>query len=112
MTASAQQNEKMQTANTILRQLGGKRFITMTGARDIFAIETGLQLKLPSRFAKDGINYVKIEVAPSDTYTVTFGKVYTSKGMPEYKEHSVENLVYADNLQAIFTSVTGLDTHL
>jgi hypothetical protein len=112
MTAAAQQNGNMQIANTILQQLGGGRFITMTGARDILAIDAGLQFKMPARFAKDGINFVKIELADSDTYTMTFGKVFTSKGMPEYEEICVEPLVYADALQATFTSCTGLDTHL
>lgn len=112
MAASVQQNDNMQIANAILQQLGGGRFVTMTGARDVFAIDAGLQFKMPARFAKDGINFVKIELAESDTYTMTFGKVYTSKGMPEYKEICVEPLVYADSLQATFTSCTGLDTHL
>jgi len=112
MTATAQQGDNMQIANTILHQLGGSRFISMTGARDLLAIDAGLQFKLPSRFAKDGINFVKIELADSDTYTMTFGRIYSANGMPGFKEHSVEALVFADSLQAMFTSCTGLDTHI
>lgn len=112
MSVVTQKSESMQISKTILQQLGGGRFITMTGARDLFAIDSGLQFKLPSRFAKDGINFVKIELAESDTYTMTFGKVFSSKGMPDYKELCVEPLVYADALQATFTSCTGLDTHI
>lgn len=113
MTASASQRDtKMQIANTILRQLGGNRFITMTGARDFLAIDSGLQFKLPSDFAKDGINCVRVELNDSDTYTMTFGQVRRRSGALDYKEHSRESLVYADQLQSTFTSVTGLDTHL
>lgn len=112
MPAPAQPSLNMQIAQTILAQLGGNRFITMTGAKYLVAIDHGIQFQLPSRFALHGINYVKVELAPSDTYTITFGKVFKVGGMPEYKEHSVESLVYATELRSTFTRVTGLDTHL
>ncbi len=50
----------MQVAQTILQQLGGRRFMAMTGARAMAAHKDGLSFKLPSNFARHGINYVKI----------------------------------------------------
>lgn len=39
-------------AETILSQLGGRRFIAFTGAKEFVAIESGLMFRLPARLAK------------------------------------------------------------
>jgi len=99
----------MSITQTILDQLGGRRFIAMTGAKDFMA--TGgqsLQFKLPSRFAKHGINYVHITLTPTDLYDVEFGKVFKLT----YKVIESVSGLYFDQLQEVFTRVTGLDTHL
>ena len=100
----------MSVAQTILQQLGGNKFLVMTGAKNLVnhSKENALSFKLPSKFATDGINYVKITLQPNDTYTMEFGKVWGVK----YKViHTVEG-VYCDMLQTIFTDKTGLDTSL
>ncbi|EES0484193.1 hypothetical protein ACN662_005697, partial [Escherichia coli] len=63
-------------ATEILNQLGGNRFIAMTGAKNFAYFdedgECGLSFRLPSKFAMNGINLVKIKLTFSDTYQVTF----------------------------------------
>lgn len=100
--------ENQQITNEILRQLGGGRFVAMTGAKHLCEIERGLGFALPNNFAKDGINAVKITLDPSDTYTVKFIRIGRSK-LTVIEE--VSN-VYCDMLQDVFESATGLYTHL
>jgi len=101
--------EKLQIAKTIIEQLGGNRFAAMTGAKNFTSLGNGLSFKLPGAgFTKNSINYVKIILDPSDTYTVEFGKI---RGI-NYKVINTLNDVYFDQLQEIFTRETGLNTHL
>ncbi len=105
--------DKMAIARTILQQLGGHRFVAMTGARDILALDSGLRFKLPGRnFTKQGINLVSITLDPNDTYSIQFEKL-TRKGT-DYTRQTVAVCfdVYADRLAHVFTATTGLDTHL
>jgi len=97
-------------ARTILQQLGANKFAAMTGARSFLDLGNGLSFKLPgaSGFTKQGINYVKIILDPSDTYTMEFGRVRGGN----YKIIHTEQGVYFDQLQPIFTATTGLETHL
>lgn len=97
-------------ATTILQQLGGRKFQVMTGAKNFIShgAENALSFKLPSRFALKGINYVKVILDASDTYTVIFGKVLGRT----YKEIARYSDIYNDMLQSLFTRETGLDTHL
>ncbi len=100
-------------AQTVLSQLGGNRFITMTGANQFVAIEApGLQFDLgKSRgFAKQGICRIQVRLDPSDTYTVlAFAK---KRGQLEYTEVSRQSGVYCDMLEDVFTDITGLYTQL
>ncbi len=101
----------LRIANTILAQLGARRFISMTGARNFIGGENCLMFSLPAGIAKDGINKVRITLDWTDTYI--FEALKVSRG-PELKFETIEKLeyVYADDLEDIFTRVTGLDTHL
>lgn len=92
-------------AETILAQLGGNRFLAMTGAKNLLHDAASLSFKLPG-IAK--ANYVKITLDPDDTYSVEFGKL---RGLT-YKTITTLSGVYCDNLQSVFTAQTGLDTHL
>ena len=95
-------------ASVILQQLGGNKFVMMTGAKNLMKSNGGKTLSFRLPKALGGINYVKITLDASDTYTVEFGRVsgttYTVK-----KEFAN---VYADQLQNIFTKTTGLYTKL
>ena len=99
----------IEIAKTILQQLGGNKFTMMTGAKDLIAGEDYFAFKLPSRFAKNGINYVKIILKPSDTYTIEFKKCIWSRVTCQDIEISTD--IYCDALQQEFTRITGLHTH-
>jgi|ERR1035437_2320425 hypothetical protein len=111
-------NSQLEVAETILEQLGGRKFIAMTGARDISGLSSvgiagecdGLSFKLPGGggFTKNGINYVKITLTPDDTYTMTFLRIRGTKIHDVEQHHGV----YCDQLQTMFTSVTGLAVSL
>lgn len=100
--------DNLQIAETIRRQLGANRFTAMTGARDFYAIESGLQFRLPSNFARDGINCVRVTLDASDTYSVRFIK---TRGM-SVKECGTLSGIYADQLRRVFTERTGLETSI
>lgn len=57
-------------AQTILSQLGGKRFIAMTGADKLGAGPDYLQFKLPMNITKGGINKIKITLDWTDRKSV------------------------------------------
>lgn len=98
----------MTIAQTILAQLGGNKFIAMTGAKNLADLGNGLQFKLPSNFAKNKINCVSIKLNEMDLYDVKF---FNIRGV-NLKTIAVCEDVYSEDLQNIFTDHTGLDTHL
>jgi hypothetical protein len=98
----------METANAILAQLGGNKFLAMTGAKGLIASGDALTFRLPAKFARDGINFVRIVLDASDTYSITFSKF---RGM-KITDVATREMVYADQLRSVFTSVTGLDVAL
>ena len=106
--------EKMAIANEIIRQLGGRKFTVMTGARDYMAIDDGLTFRIPGTITKNHINRVRVILDPSDTYTVSFWNYRKQKNIhtPSMKKIAEHDMVYDDMLQKIFTAETGLDTHL
>lgn len=100
-------DDAKQIADTILKQLGGGRFIAMTGAKNLAFMSNppGLHMSL-GRGTKDGIKYLRVNYdRGSDTYTM----IFANKSGGTVK--SVSD-VYADSLQRVFTSTTGFDTHL
>lgn len=96
----------MQVANTILAQLGGNKFIAMTGAKMFVGSEKGLTFRIGRNDA--GINCVRITLTAMDDYQVEFLKVSTKK----VSSVAFAEGVYADNLQEVFTRKTGLETRL
>jgi hypothetical protein len=99
----------IQVAQTILRQLGGNRFIAMTGARAIVATGDGLKFSIPMR-TKNRSNLVIVKLTPMDDYIVRFERCvqpWTTSTL--ISEHE---MVYTDNLRDVFESETGLATSL
>ena len=93
-------------AAEIIAQLGGKMFLVMVGAQNMTFDSSNNDGNLSFKFRGSTVAaYCKIVLDPSDTYTVTF----TSARGKTVKEYDG---VYCDMLQSIFTSVTGLYTHL
>lgn len=97
-------------SQTILAQLGGNRFLAMTGAKNLTTGGNDLSFRLPGNpgFVRDGINYVKIELNGSDLYDVTFGRIHGTK----YTVKATVEDLYFDSLQEVFTRYTGLETSL
>lgn len=98
----------MTVATTILEQLGGPRFVHMTGARDLVGGRSELRFRLPARLAKDGVNVVRIVLTPMDVYTV---ETYRARGGKSTLVDTAED-IYAEDLQRVFTRMTGLVTRL
>lgn len=90
----------------ILRQLGGHRFVAMTGAKNFVTDKNSLSFRLPK--AKDRINFVVITLTGRDDYDVTFSR-YANY---ETTEISHLNGIYADQLVDVIEKKTGLAFHL
>lgn len=95
-------------AQTILQQLGGGRFVAMTGAKQMVSTENSLRITLPANFAKNGIRYVLVTLTAADDYEVVFAK---GRGI-EWKVVSEFDGVYYDQLRELFERQTGLATRL
>lgn len=97
-------------AQTILEQLGGRKFTAMTGAKNLVGGKDSLSFRLPGGggFTKNGINGVRIVLLPSDTYKVTFSRIRGSK-VTVVSEHDD---IYVDALREVFEQETGLRTSL
>ena len=95
-------------AEEVLKQLGGNKFIAMTGAKNFVKNDSkrSISFKIPK--AKNNINYVTITLTPMDVYDVEF---YSVRGI-NLKLVKKEKGVYNDQLQSIFTKNTGLYTRL
>jgi len=104
--------ERKAIADTIIAQLGGNQFRAMTGAKDFTFGERGeLTFGLPARFAKDGINKVRVTLTADDDYTVEFFRI-NMRAKEMVKTIATEEGVYCDTLRSTFTRVTGLDCTL
>lgn len=113
-------NRNTEIADTILNQLGGGRFVVMTGSRDFIAIDNGLRMGLARNASK--ANRLDIKLNGMDTYDMRFyrytGPRYSTRGgqfrtYPEKVTTAKEyHGVYFDQLQELFTEVTGMYTRL
>ena len=109
MVPNCVKNEEItesRVAKTILQQLGGNKFIAMTGAKNLGFTNNGLQMKI-GRNSK-GITHVIISLKSTDTYNVEFIKM---RGVNRKVVKKLKG-VYADQLGKIFTKFTGLRTRL
>lgn len=96
-------------AGTILAQLGGNKFLAMTGAKNLVYGPDMLQFDLP-RGARMGISRVRVILEPSDLYRIEFYQV-RRKGLDTRMVHELAG-IYADQLRELFTKYTGLETSL
>jgi len=114
-------------AETILSQLGGKKFIVMTGSKNFSSLNAqeaqpaNIEHNLPMTTARIGglvfklgrfngvkITHVRISLNVMDTYDVEFLQIRKFS----VKCLKVVNDVYCDQLQEVFRDVTGLATSL
>ena len=98
--------DRRQAAET-LKQLGGNRFIMMTGAKHFTFGKEGMMFKIGKNSKR--VNYVKIDLDRGrDLYNMSFDWV-TIKGIKNKKKLKG---IYADQLQDMFTKYTGMYTSL
>ena len=98
--------DKRQGAET-LKQLGGNRFIAMTGAKHFGVGPNGMSFKIGKNSKR--VNHVTIDYDRGrDLYNMKFDWV-TIKGI---KNKKTLKGIYADQLQDMFTKYTGMYTSL
>lgn len=95
-------------AQEILRQLGGHRFISMTGCREIMCLDSSIKMRLQPNKSK--ANYLLIKLMPNDTYTMQFFRFISSSFTIKIIEEITG--VYSENLQDVFTDKTGFLTRM
>lgn len=98
MNATMTQN----VAETIISQLGGRRFQVMTGAKDFVSSRFGVV------FSICGGRKVRVLLADNDTYSM---EVFRLRGV-NLRQIASASDVYCENLGDVFTSLTGLETSL
>ena len=101
-----------QVAKIILQQIGGSRFLTMTGSRDLINLGNGLRMSLSrNKTSANSLEIIYDEGA--DLYNLRFYRQSFSKKTFEVKTKDIKTYegVYCDMLEDIFTDVTGLYTH-
>lgn len=67
----------------ILDQLGGNRFLVMTGCHHLLGDKKSLQMKIPRNASR--ANYLKITLEPDDTYRMEFWR-YRDEYQPLKKQ--------------------------
>lgn len=106
----------MTIANTILNQLGGNHFISMTGSKNFVSDGNKLRMTLAKNASK--ANRLEIVLNDCDLYDLRFYRytaprldhkkmTFTSEKVTEVASYKD---IYCDMLQEIFTTVTGLYT--
>ena len=94
---------KLTVANEIYRQIGGRRFAAMTGARQFAGDKDSLRFRIGRNRSKAAI--IRISLNGYDLYDMT---LYRSNGDIE----NIREMLYAEDLERVFASETGLDTRL
>ena len=92
----------MTVARTIFDQLGGERFVAMTGAKNFVGTEDSLTFKLGANPKR--VSQVRVTLTPADLYAVSFFRVGRAP--------RIESDVYCGMLEGVFCEQTGLCTRL
>lgn len=126
MATTTNNKERIGDYMTIAEQLGGNKFLAMTGSKFLYHGQDDngyvyLVVKLARNQSRS--QYLKIQYNSMDLYNLEFFRIKRTQN-PEYKaigikiydeEHiSLKTFedVYGEDLQDIFTSVTGMYTRL
>jgi hypothetical protein len=96
-------------AKTILEQMGGSRFVAMTGAKYLVGDQHSLRWKLARPVSK--VTHVCVVLQPDDTYRMIMWQVGKGGDWSMRVIETFEHL-HASDLQTTFTAFTGLETHL
>ena len=101
-----------QVAKIILQQIGGRRFVAMTGSHDFINLGNGLRMSLSRN--KTSANRLEIIYnGGADLYNVRFYRQSINHKTFEVTIKDIKTIdgVYCNILEDIFTDVTGLYTH-
>lgn len=93
-------------AGIIIQQLGGNRFIAMTGAKNFATGGKDASFKIGKNAGK--VSHIKITLNDADLYDMEF---FNIRGM-NIKTVAERNGIYCDQLQREFSEVTGMATSL
>lgn len=111
------QSPDVSFAKIILSQLGGNKFVTMTGCKDFIAAAHNkhtpvpyLQMSIPRNQGK--VNRLRVYLNSMDTYNLHFFSLSLKNGEATLTNEQWINGVYDDGLASTFTSVTKLYTSL
>lgn len=98
----------MNVATEILNQLGGNKFLVMTGVKNLGYSEDALVMTLRKNQSK--AKYLRIELNTNDTYSM----IFRGENKKEFTFPIIEKFegVYNDQLRTLFTKVTGYYTSL
>ena len=96
----------MQVAETILKQLGGRKFIMMTGSKQFIAGKNSLSMKLTRN--QTGANYLRITLNSMDLYDMEFISIRGGNMKTKVKSEGL----YNDMIAREFEQQTGLYTQL
>ncbi len=107
-----------EVARTILQQLGGNKFVVMTGAKDFVYDDNSLRFRIPRNKSK--ANIVTVSLRGDDTYNMIFRRYIMPKlnrktwEWSKEKDETIRRFegIYFDQLQELFTEVTGMYTRL
>ena len=102
---------RKEIAQTILQQLGGNKFIAMTGAKNLGFDSKGSKTTLSFKIGRNSrnINYVKVDyISGKDLYDMSFFRLRAG----QFKLIKKVSSIYGDQLQKFFTKNTGLYTRL
>lgn len=99
----------MTVAKIILSQLGGNRFVAMTGSKNFIDGGDSLQFDI-GRGATNKANKCRVTLTADDLYTVEFFK-WNARKLEMTSVGKVTG-VYNDMLRETFTSHTGFYTSL
>lgn len=98
--------ENLEIAKTILDQLGGRRFVAMTGAKNLVAGDKSLSFKFGRNSSKS--NCMRITLNGSDLYDIQFSHF---RLMDHFIDREFSD-IYAEDLRNIFENFTGMRTSL
>ena len=101
-------NEARLDPKQTLQQLGGNRFIAMTGAKNLAVDKSKNELHMKIMRNAKGISHVRIRLTSMDLYDMEFLQVRAGR----IKIKSKEKGVYADQLGKMFKKNTGMNVRL
>ena len=107
--------EKIKLANELLFSLsnggGQNRLKAMLGADNFLLVPNGISFKFKMC---SKANYIKLTINSNDLIDIKFSKIQKNRSTCELSEKNIKvfNDIYIDGLKEIFSTYTGLDTHL